>query len=287
MTDGEPIGGVDQIDNGGVAGADIPANAGEPKAGNDFTVPTEYAEKPYTKDIKSNEDLWKKLDGSQSLLGKPKEGGVPDETADDAAWDAFYKSAGRPEAAADYKFNRDGLDQEFVKNFANDDLDNATKEIFLKAGLSQKQADILQPEFEKMMQDINAEEVGKVAQADTDFDKLAADTFGDKEGQVMADTKQLIADNTPDGFKDHIENLPNESLIVMAGVLNNIKNKYISEDVLDPNHKNASGAEGEAGLREEARALMRSEDYRNTFSKNHDKVKKEVADIYEKIGNLS
>ena len=286
MTDGEPIGGVDQIGDGNVAEANLNANVGEPKAGEEFSVPQEYADRPYTKDIKSNDDLWKKLDGSQSLLGKPKEGGVPDVNADDAAWDAFYKSAGRPENAADYKFNREGLNQEFVKDFANDDLDNATKDIFLKAGISQKQADILQPEFEKMMETINAEQLGNVNQANVDFDKLAADTFGDKEDQVMADTKALIAENTPDGFKDHIENLPNESLIVMAGVLNNIKNKYINEDSLDPSHKSVSGVQGEQGLREEARKLMQGDDYRNAFSPNHEKVKKEVADLYEQIGKL-
>ncbi len=285
---GEAVGGVEELGAGaGVAEANLSANVGEPKAGEEFSVPTEYAEKPYTKDIKSNEDLWKKLDGSQSLLGKPKEGGVPQEGATDEQWAAYYKAGGRPENAADYNFNREGLDQEFVKNFANDDLDNATKEIFLKAGISQKQADILQPEFEKMMETLNTEQLGQMNQQNVDFDKLAADTFGEKEDQVMADTKALIAENTPEGFKDYIENLPNESLIVMAGVLNNIKSKYINEDSLDPSHKSVSGVAGEQGLREEARKLMQGDDYRNAFSPNHDKVKKEVADLYEKIGNLN
>ena len=279
---GEAIGGVNEV-----AGSEISSNSGTPAEVKPFAVPAEYAEKPYTKDIKSEADLWKKFDGSQSLLGKPKEGGVPDVNADDAAWDAYYKAGGRPETAAEYKFNREGLDQEFVKGFANDDLDNATKEIFLEAGVSQKQADILQPKFEKMMEGLHAEQAQEGLQENIDFDKLAADTFGVDEAQVMADSKALIAENAPAGFEEQIKSLPNESLIIMAGVLNNIKSKYINEDSLDPNRKSVSGASTEDGLRKEAIALMQSDDYVNSFSPNHDKVVKEVADIYEKISMFS
>ena len=283
---GEAIGGVDEIGEGGVAEAEISSNAGKPSEVKPFAIPAEYAEKPYTKDIKSEADLWKKFDGSQSLIGKPKEGGVPDENADSATWEAFHKTLGKPDNAADYNFNREGLDQEFVKNFANDDLDNATKEIFHKANLTQKQADILQPEFEKMLEGIHTEQAQEGLQENVDFDKLASDTFGADEAQVMADSKALIAENAPAGFEEQIKGLPNESLIIMAGVLNNIKNKYINEDSLDPNRKSVSGATTEQGLREEARALMMSEDYINAFSPSHDKVKEEVAAIYEKIGRL-
>lgn len=269
------------------ASANISSNVSdEPKAG-DFAVPAEYAEKGYAKDIKTEADLWKKLDGSQSLLGKPKEGGVPQEGSTQETWDAFYKTAGRPEAAADYKFNRDGLNEEFVKDFANDDLDNATKDIFLKAGISQKQADILQPEFEKMMEGIHLQGIEKFNQDNVNFDELAQKTFGDKEEEVMQVSKQMLTDNAPEGFKEEIEKLPNESLILMAGVLNNIKTKYINEDNLDPNNNLNNGANSEQGLREEARKILQSERYRNSFHPENDQALKEVADIYEKIGKMA
>ncbi len=267
------------------AAASIPSNAtGDKDAA--FTVPAEYAEKGYAKDITSNEDLWKKLDGSQSLLGKPKEGGVPVEGSTQEQWDAYYKTAGRPETADGYKFNREGLNEEFVKDFANDDLDNATKDIFLKAGLSQKQADVIQPEFEKLMEGIHLQGIEKFNADNVSFDELAQKTFGDKEAEVMQSSKQLLSDNAPEGFEEHIKDLPNESLILMAGVLNNIKSKYINEDSLNPNNNTNVGANSEMELRTEARKIMQSDDYRDSFSQGHDKALKEVAEIYEKIGKM-
>ncbi len=288
---GDELGGAGEgtpvIGEQGVS-ANIPSNVTEeqPKAGGEFAVPAEYAEKGYAKDIKTEADLWKKLDGSQSLLGKPKEGGVPQEGSTQEQWDAFYKTAGRPEAAADYKFNRDGLNEEFVKDFANDELDNSTKEIFLKAGISQKQADILQPEFEKMMEGIHLQGIENFNEQNVNFDELAQKTFGDKEEEVMQTSKQMLIDNAPEGFEDHIKDLPNESLILMAGVLNNIKSKYINEDSLNPNNNLNNGANSEMGLREEARKILQSERYRNSFHPENDQALKEVADIYEKIGKM-
>ncbi len=271
-------------------GTEIPNNVGgEPNAGGEadaFSVPSEYAEKGYTKDLKTYDDVWKKLDGAESLLGKPKEGGVPVEGADDAAWETFYKSAGRPETAADYKFNREGLNEDFISKTTNDEMDNLTKDLFLKAGLSQKQVGILQPEFEKMAEEMHFKQQEQVLAQDKLFDELAQKTFGEREDAVMATAKQLLNDHAPEGFSDFINDLPNESLVVMAGVLDSIKTKYISEDSIKLPSGNLGGG-SEQALREEARKLMSSDDYRNSFAPNHDNVVKEVADIYEKIGKIA
>jgi len=286
---GEPNGGAGEgepiIGDQG-ASASVSQNTGDPVKAAEFSIPTEYAEKGYAKDIKSNEDLWKKLDGSQSLLGKPKEGGVPVEGSTQETWDAFYKTLGKPDAAADYSFNREGLNQDFVKDFANDELDNATKDIFHKANLTQEQANVLQPEFEKLMEGIHLQGIEKFNADNVSFDELAQKTFGEKEEEVMQSAKQLIAENSPEGFEEHIKELPNESLILMAGVLNSIKGKYISEDSINQLNNVGSGASDEIGLRTEARKILQSEPYRDSFHPDHDKALKEVAAIYEKIGKM-
>ncbi len=270
----------------GIAGAVVP----QPDTGivppigektDTFAVPQEYAEKGYAKDLKSIDDVWKKLDGSQALIGQRT---VPDEKSTPEQWVEHYKSLGMPEEAGKYNFNRDSFSDEF-KNSQSDEYDSAVKAIFLKAGLNQKQVDIIQPDVEKLAEQIQIQKAEADAQADKAFDELTEKTFGTNKDQIIADTSQLLKELTPEGFAEKVAGLDNETLVILSGVLNNVKQKYINEDG-SGGDGNPVGGQTIEDLRILANTKMQSDEYRNSFNTKSDEARKEVREIFEKIAAL-
>ncbi len=280
---GDPSGGDPTL---GVAGASVPANTGDADKGVQFAVPTEYAEKGWVKDIKSYDDLWKKSDGAQSLIGQKA---APNAESTSEEWEAHYKTLGRPEDAGKYNFNRDGFSEDFRKN-QSDEYDNAVKSIFLEAGLNQKLVDIIQPKVEAMAIAMQEQAATKQTEAKGEEDKafdLAADkVFGTNRDQILADSKVLLSELAPEGFEQKIAEMPDDNLILLAGVLNNVKSKYINEDGSGSPSGGAAGVQTVDDLRQQARTIMQSDEYRNSFNTKSTEKRQEVAAIYEKIAKL-
>ena len=267
----------------GIAEAGHPSDAGKPVVeGTKFEVPTEFAEKGWAKDLTSYDDVYKKLDGAQTLIGQKA---VPDDKSTPEDWDTHYKSLGRPDKSETYTFNREGFSKEF-QEAQNDEYDNAVKGILHKAGVNQRQVNIIQPEFEKLAEAIQTTDITKKAEADKAFDELTEKTFGTNKDQILADTSQLLKDLTPEGFKDKIASLDNETLVILSGVLNNVKTKYINEDGSGGGEGGNLGGETVETLREKARGIMQTDEYRNSFNSSSGDKRKEVAAIYEKISKL-
>ena len=83
----------------------------------------------------------------------------------------------------------------------------------------------------------------------------------------------------------YLKDLPNDALVVMAGVLKNIQSKYIKEDgPTGPGNAPASSSVDE--LRAEARTIMMKPEYTNAFHPNHEQVKKDLADVYDRMRPL-
>ena len=114
----------------------------------------------------------------------------------------------------------------------------------------------------------------------TDFDKLATDTFGTDSDKILKSSKTLMEANIPDVFKEHVGKLSNENLIVMASVLNNIQKKYIKEDDMP---EGGGSPSSEADRRTERMNLMASKEYSDEFHPEHAKVKARVAELYGNI----
>ncbi len=274
---------------GGGEGEPKAGGEGEPKAGGEgFAVPTEYQEKGWAKDLKSHEDVFKKLDGAETLIGQrpaegiqiPKDGATPEEMA------TFYNSLGRPTESKDYSFNREGQ-SDAMKEFNSEEMDVATKAIFHKYGLRPDQASGIQTDYEALLGEAYKEQVETQQKLNSEFDAATTKAFGNDKESVIENAKILLQHHTPKGFEDKIKSLDNETLTVMAGVLNDIKSKYISEDVFSNLGKGGGGhGNSKEDLRTEARKLMVSKEFTDAFNPDHDKVKAEVAKIYEDISKL-
>ena len=284
MTDGD---GGDGGDGGGILQASIPAAGGEeadpskPKEG-EWAIPETYVNEGWTKDLKSDEDVWKKLAGAESLIGKQIK--IPNAETSVEDRDKFFDQI-KPEKSEEYKFNRDGQSEE-MKAMADENLDNAVKDLFHKAKLAPWQAELIQTGYENdILKGALEQSVAQKVENDRQFDELAKKTFGDNEDKIMETANKLIEAHTPEGFKDQLKGLPNEQLMAVAGLLNEIQKTYINEDTLNTLGDSIS-ADGEATLFERGKKLMESTEYQNEFDPKHQKTKDQVDEIFRKLGNI-
>jgi len=179
--------------------------------GNDqtLTIPEEYKNKPWAKDLKSVDDLYKQHDGVQELIGKKSL--PPDfEGMTEVQRDEYYKTT-RPEKASDYKMP-EGL---------GDDVDARMREIFHNKGLSQFRAFELATEFKQY----NDEMKDLAFNKDKWVEELKT-SFGSDFEKKAADTATFIAKNLNELDKKVLELAPNPVLGLIYRLADNLKKSH-------------------------------------------------------------
>lgn len=246
----------------------------------DYT-PEDLREKPYLKDFLDKPvdketigALMKKLDGAETLIGK-RAPGIPAADAKDEEWDGFLSKL-RPSKAEEYEIKtKEGAkpDEGFLK---------AVRESFLAGDISKRQAAKFMAKFGVEMEtySVAREKAVKDAQAvkDAEFETLSKAALGESNKAVMERVKAAIKEFAPKVVKDHIEKLDDKSLVLLAGVVDAIQRKYMSEDELNP--KSTGTGTDEKTASEKGRALMASKEYNDPWHPDHDKVVAEVNALY-------
>lgn len=246
-------------------------------------IPDEFKDRTYLADLKTlpvgpdgYKALFKKLDGAQTLLGKKT--GVPAADAPVEEWEKFH-AALRPAKADDYEIP--------VKEGSTPDpeVQKSVKAIFHEAGLSKAQASKLMAKFEGFVDGQTKAQREAAAAADAEFEALTKKTFGPENEKVLTRSKELLNTLTPPEMAPFLNRLPNESLVLIAGLMESVRAKFMKEDSMDGT--GGSGAAPDvAALREEARTLQASEAWRSTFHKDHATTKAKVDAIYAQIGKM-
>jgi hypothetical protein len=246
-------------------------------------IPAEFHDRPYLKDIlampvgpEAYNAVFKKLDGAEKLIGKKV--GIPDPAAaSNEDWEQFFSKL-RPETPDAYEFKP--AEGEVAPN---PEVLKGIKGIFHKAGLNKRQADILYKDFTDFAKGQTEAQRKEAAALDQQFEELTAKAFNAENAAVLSRTKAMLDQFTPENLKPYVAKLPNESLVVLAGVLNNIHARYMKEDSGAGGGAPAGGS-GESEMREEARKLMASDAWKDPWHKDHNSVKARVAEIYSQVG---
>ncbi len=246
------------------------------------TVPADLKEKPYMKDVTNFDQLYKKWDGAQELIGK-RPGGIPGDDAPAEEKEAFARSWGRPEKAEGYESPKIELPEGVKKD---PELEKFAKEIFFEAGLNQNQVNIIQGKYEAKILEMAGAAAADPAMSDEAFDTMTADLFKDRKETVLANGKLLLTENLPESLKGHIDKLDNNALVVLSAVLDGVREKYIAEDVMPREGDVTGGAESIDELRAQARVLMAKPEFTSKSDKGHAVVKAEVDGIYERIARI-
>lgn len=246
------------------------------------TVPEAYREKPYMKGIDSMDKLWSQFDNAQSLIGK-KTIGVPTQESTIEEWENFYNKMGRPEAPDKYEIKPYELPEEIKRT--DEDL-ALMRNIFHKAGLTNKQAQQILDETDKAMAEYfnkNKEDMSKMVEArNNEFMQKLEKHFGAEKEQAIAVTETMLKKYTPKGMEDIVRGLDDKTMLALSAVLNNVHKASKSEDTFDKGGESVPTQTRE-GMREEAKRLMMSPEWRDQFHPLHESTKKKVNDLYTKI----
>lgn len=249
--------------------------AGTPPPAPDFltTLPEEYRGKEYLKDVKDMPSLLKKFDGAQELIGK-RPAGIPQENAKPEEWAQFNKAWGVPEKPEEYDIGE--IPKELPRN---ENFEKGMRAAMQEAGLNKRQAKIMAGKYNGALVELMKEQGMAAEKNDTDFEKLAVETFGERKDKALANGKVLLAKYAPKSMAEHVGKLSNENLIVLASVIDGIAKDYIKDDQL-PGGK-GGGAPTSDEKREEARKLMASPAFSDANHPEHRKTVDRVNSLYQ------
>ncbi len=217
-----------------------------PMQSDGFSVPDEYKEKGWIKQVQSVDDLWKTADSLQSLKGK-KDFGLPADNASDEEWAAFFEKT-RPESVDSYELHEEGA--EF-----NEDFEGVIKSIFHEVGVTPKQAEAIASKFNEFSVEMQS---NNLSHDDGDFNRISAETFGSSENITKAfeSAKTLLNDTASQEEKEILNGADNKTLIALASVLNKTHNKYGMEGRQVANVANAQVGKSPDDIRTDAKQLM-------------------------------
>lgn len=259
----------------------VGGGGGEP---NEFlqSVPESYREKPYMKGIDSMEKFVEQFDNAQSLIGK-KTIGVPNDESSIEDWNQFYNKMGRPESVDAYEFETVELPDAYKRS--DEDL-KLMKSIFHEAGLTQKQAQqVLKKTDEAVLKyyEANKENMDKmVDERNKQFLAEMDKYFGDEKAQALAVAETMLKQHVPKGMEQLVQGLDDNSMLVLSTVLHNVHKAGKTEDGMSKNVDPVPEVTAE-DMREQARKLMMSPEFKDAFHPNHDATKKKIAELYQKI----
>ncbi len=251
----------------------------------DTLIPQEFKDKPYLADLKAlpvgpeaYTALFKKFDGAQTLIGKKT--GIPEANATPEEVEKFYGSL-RPAKVEDYELPapKEGAatpDPEAVKS---------VKGMFHEAGLSKAQASKLMAKFDAFIQEKTGEQTAAAARLDAEFAELTKKTFGPENEKVLLRSKELLNSLTPPEMAPFLNRLPNESLVLVAGLMESVRAKFMKED-------NLSGAGGGTAvdvvsLNDEGKKLMQTAEWKDAFNPGHAAMVAKVNGLYDAIAKAS
>lgn len=245
---------------------------------NVFTVPEDYKDKPYMKDITSEESLYKMLDGAQTLIGKKVN--IPNAETSEDDRKVFYKQLGVPETSDEYVFNKLGEEER------NPEVDNMMKVFLHKYNIPAETATAMQQELEGMAAEaLKAKTDGDTKALDLDFDKIKQEIFGDDGDNIITNAQKLIAENIPENLKEAFNKMTNNELIIMTSVLENFRKKYISEDDLTPGGAPAGG-HSKAELEGELNSVVTKRKLLDPFSGEFKALSVKIKEISQKIAKF-
>jgi hypothetical protein len=249
----------------------------------DFTsvIPEAYKGKPYMKEVDSFDKLFADFDNAQTLIGQRQQSAeIPGADATPEQIQAYADKI-RPESPDVYTFP----ETEYSKKFGRDEaFQGEMKTAFQEAALQPWQVNILTEKYDAALFGKASELAASAETQAADFEKLADGHFGESKEEKLKIANAVLKENTPEAFKPFLEKLPNESLMILSAVANELHAKYMTEDNLNIGAKGTATDEG--ALQEEARQLMADPSYKDFRHPNHDRTVKRVNELYDQIGSI-
>lgn len=248
-------------------------------------TPEGFSDKPYMKTIQDIPALFNTLDNLQSKLGE-KPFGIPDANASEETVKDFYSKLRGVKESGEYTFEETDYSK---AHGVNEDFRKSMSKVLFEADLSQRQVSIVNKGYDDILMGMKKGQSTDQAAKDKDFEDRTSNLFGADKDRILGDVKKLLETNTDKSFAADVKDLDEKNLIIMSSVLNNVMEKYISEDDLTALRGSGGGGGGASTieeLRKDAQKLMALEAYRSDFHPDHESTINKVTEIYDTIRKL-
>ncbi len=235
----------------------------------DRTYLKDWLDKPFTPELAA--DVFKKLDGAESLIGKKTL--IPAADAKPEEWDAFLSKM-RPEKADDYEIKvGENADADFIKVF---------REAAHHAGMNKIQMARQLEKLEPFFKGRDKAAADEQAKHDAEFEALLTTGIGADHDKKVARVQSAIKELAPDVYKQYIDKLDNKSLALVVGLVNGVLEKYAKEDDLNPGGGGggSSGGNDKEVLLAEAHKLYASDAWKDFRHPDHEKAMKRSNEIF-------
>lgn len=204
------------MDENVVTDASGPGSEAQPEnnaatASGGISVPEEYKEAGWCKNIKSYDDLWKMNANAQNLIGK-KTIGIPDEKSGDDEWNEFYSKT-RPAKAEDYALELEGDDKQLFEN------------LFYENGINSRQASALIKGYKESVEKASAPLFSKEG-----FEKEMSGRFGEKYNDKIKSVADFITKEAAEADKAVLDKMPNNVLGIVYSLIDRIQTRYAVSD---------------------------------------------------------
>ena len=227
-------------------------------------LPEGYREKGWAKEFKDMEGFAKSYEDTKAALSR-RPAGIPDDNASPEDRAAFNKARGVPESADQYQL--EALPEGYAATEQDTKIRAGIQDIFHKADLDPSQAKLIEAGWNELVGGLESQQ----GTADSEFDTMVAETYGDTADAVLASNKALIEKYTDPKFLEYVGTLDNRALMALSTAIDGIKKEYIGEDKVPAGDPVIPvGARTNDQIRAEMATIMGSEAFSNPSHQGHD-----------------
>lgn len=249
-------------------------------------IPAEFADKPWAADLKGKtvKDVFAKLAAAELLVGR-KGAILPADNASPEAWGEFFTGTIKPKEKSAYVFSPI---PEQAKEKPNLEIQEIMRGVYHGADLHPLQAMKVQQGIDRLWLDMGKKQKEALDKADSDFEALSTEVFGNDKDAVLSKTQKYLSDSVPTVLKDKVLKLPVEALAVIAATIDSVTKKHINSAGIHPflGGYSASSNNSADGLRAERMTILQNPKYKDTFSPEGKALQQRVAEINERMAKL-
>lgn len=213
-----------------------------------------------------------------------KEFGIPGEDATPEQKQKFWQELGVPEKAEDYGLTE--RPDNIPEDKWNPEHAKAWQDKLHEFGVPKDMATKIVTAFREEQIEALGQAEQQPAMNQEQFMSALNDKYGDQTDAVIDRASDLLAQHADMDTLSEINSWPTDQRMALLNVLNSVHQNHIGEDrpnTTDPVNNHASPQK----LREDARALMATDEYRDAMNPNHEATRKRVQSMYQEADRLS
>lgn len=266
-----------------------------PEPANGFAIPEAYKDRQWAQNLLKTEnpieELFKQNDSAQRMIGERLQ--VPNEKSTPEQIKQFRKAIGVPDDHTGYEVapiqwsEEDKPVGEYLASTRNPEFMDLMKQTAHAIGITPNQFSKIVEVYDRGMVAQHKAELAEIARLEqestADFEQKADQMFGARKDAIMQNGQKMLQALTPEPLKPMLAALPNDALMILAGVLDSVRQKYIREDSFNQAGAGSRSVSSKQEISEEGRKLMAHPAFHDPTHAQHEEIVRKVKENYARL----